>query len=259
MVCFSLLRVAVRLFIASRARMMSAFWSSSVPTTSVSVASRARSRSSRPLIALLSSSKMVPSWATPPPLSRNDRAPSTSSTSGLRPVDESGMLSPSSSRPCDGALLGRLERDVLLTEQAHLADVGDRVVGELDVVADAQGDLGVPADPLDVGHLTDGDVVDHDRRPRDDVEDVLELGGDRDGVLLVDRRAGQRQVVGAVELAAAHQQRRRAGRRASQRRRRVMTHLRAGRRPSAASPRGVAQLGLVGGLRRVGRAGAGRS
>ena len=42
----------------------------------------------------------------PPPLSTNDSAPSTSSTSGLRPVAESGMLSPSESRPVGWAPAG---------------------------------------------------------------------------------------------------------------------------------------------------------
>ena len=161
---------------------------------------------------------MVPSWATPPPLSRNDSAPSTSSTSGLRPVDgERDLVAVAEPARPRRPSTGGLEGDVLLTEQADLADVGDRVVGQVDVLADQHRDLGVPADPLDLGHLADGDVVDHHRRPRHDVEDVVELRGDLVRVVLVDRRAGQRQVVGAVELArrsaAAPRRRRRASRR----------------------------------------------
>ena len=115
---------------------------------------------------LLSSWVMVPSWATPPPLSRNDSAPSTSSTSGLRPVSASGDVV-AVGEPAGRRRAGRrLERDVLLPQQADLADVGDRVVGQHDVVLDPQRDLGVPADPLDVGDLADGDVVDHHRRAR---------------------------------------------------------------------------------------------
>ena len=91
-------------------------------------------------------------------------------------------------------------------------------------VADPHRDLGVPADPVDLGHLADGDVVDHHHRARDDVEDVGELGGDLVGVVLVDRRPGQRQVVGAVELAAGEQQRGGRPRRRRQARRRRRLH-----------------------------------
>ena len=52
---------------------------------------------SRPSSALLSSVVIVLSWATPPPLSSRLSAPSTSSTSGLRPVRSSGIMSPSTS------------------------------------------------------------------------------------------------------------------------------------------------------------------
>ncbi len=58
-----------------------------------------RSSSVRPFIIAFSSWLIVLIWATPPPLSRNDSAPRTSSTSGLRPVWSSGMLSPSESWP----------------------------------------------------------------------------------------------------------------------------------------------------------------
>ena len=56
-----------------------------------------RTLSSRPVTALLSSWAIVFSWATPPPLRIRLSAPSTSSTSGLRPVRSSGMTSPSPS------------------------------------------------------------------------------------------------------------------------------------------------------------------
>ena len=195
---------------------------------------RPRSRSSRPLITWLSSSTMVPSWATPPPLSRNDSAPSTSSTSGLRPVAASGMLSPSPSWSSEAPDLGRLERDVLLAEQADLADVGDRVVGELDVVADAQGDLGVPADPLDVDDLADDDVVDHHRGARHDVEDVGELGGHLGSCCPrrpASRAAGgrrRRRTRSPIRSAAAARRPRRPRRRAA--RLGLMTRLRTGPR-----------------------------
>ena len=65
-----------------------------------------RTLSSRPVTALLSSWAIVFSWATPPPLRIRLSAPSTSSTSGLRPVLSSGMTSPSvrvPSAPVSGA------------------------------------------------------------------------------------------------------------------------------------------------------------
>ena len=65
-----------------------------------------RTLSSRPVTALFSSCAMVLSWATPPPLRIRLSAPSTSSTSGLRPVRSSGMTSPSErvpSAPVSGA------------------------------------------------------------------------------------------------------------------------------------------------------------
>ncbi len=58
-----------------------------------------RTLPSRPESALLSSVEIVLSWATPPPLSSRDSAPSTSSTCGLRPLRASGITSPSWSRP----------------------------------------------------------------------------------------------------------------------------------------------------------------
>ena len=58
-----------------------------------------RTLSSRPVTALLSSWAIVLSCATPPPLRIRLSAPSTSSTSGLRPLRSSGMTSPSVSVP----------------------------------------------------------------------------------------------------------------------------------------------------------------
>ena len=132
----------------------------------------------RPSITLLSSWVMVPSWATPPPLSRNDSAPSTSSTSGLRPVAASGMLSPSAEparrrRPSAGGSRATYFSPSRLTWRMSAIALSGRSTS----LRDPHRDLGVPADPLDVGHLADGDVVDHHRRLRDDVEDVLELRG----------------------------------------------------------------------------------
>lgn len=69
-----------------------------------------RSRFSRPSRALFSSTVIVLSWATPPPLNRADSADSTSSISGLRPLRDSGMRSPSRSRPT-GALPGGAESE----------------------------------------------------------------------------------------------------------------------------------------------------
>ena len=117
------------------------------------------------------------------------------------------MSSPSLSSPDRFLPDRRLEGDVLLAEQARLADLRDRVVGERRPVADPQREHGVPPDALDVGHLADGDVVHHDHRAGDDVEDVGELGGDLEAVVPVDGRARERQVVGAVELAAAEKER----------------------------------------------------
>jgi hypothetical protein len=86
-----------------------------------------------------------------------------------------------------------LEGDVLLTEQRDLPDVGDGVVGQLDVVAHAQRHPRVPADALDVDDLADRHVVDHHRGPRDDVEHVGEVRGHLERLVGVDRRARQRQ------------------------------------------------------------------
>ena len=61
--------------------------------------SRSLTRFSRPSSALFSSTVIVLSCATPPPFSSAERAESTSSISGLRPVRDNGMRAPSVSRP----------------------------------------------------------------------------------------------------------------------------------------------------------------
>ena len=173
-----------------------------------------RTSSSRPVTALLSSWVMVLSWATPPPLRIRLSAPSTSSISGLRPLRSRGITSPSLSVP-SAPVSGGAQRDELLAEQAGLADLGEGVLRELGVVAQLERDVGVVAVELDRLHLADADVVDLDRRLRDQVEDVLELDGHGDRVVADVGAAGQRQGVD-VEVAAgqhhaADQQRRGTG------------------------------------------------
>jgi hypothetical protein len=84
---------------AFSARTMSRRWSSRPPMKVSSSLSRDLTRFSRPSRALFSSVVIVLSWATPPPLSSADSADSTSSTSGLRPLRDKGITSPSRSRP----------------------------------------------------------------------------------------------------------------------------------------------------------------
>ncbi len=213
-VCFSRLRVAVRLLTDSIARMMSAFWSSSVPTTSVSERQQVAQVLLAPVHRLVElpgdGAELGHATAAEQERQRAEHLLDLGVPAGRRQRDVVALAEPARR----GTLGRRLQGDVLLTEQADLADLGDRVVGQVDVLADQHRDLGVPTDPLDVGDLADGDVVDHHRRLRDDVEDVLELRGHGDRVVGVDRSAGQRQVVGAVELArrSAAAPRRRAGR-----------------------------------------------
>ena len=132
---------------------------------------------SRPSKASVSSLLIVLSWATPPPLRTSDSAPSTSSTSVLRPERSSPMTSPSL-RVSELGLGRRRQGDELLAEQAGLPDLGDRVARQLDVAAQEQGHLGGVAVELDVLDPADRDVVDLDRRLRHQVEDVAELDGD---------------------------------------------------------------------------------
>ena len=105
-----------------------ALLASSWPMKTCSWVRTERTSSSRPPKALLSSSEMILSWPTPPPLSSSDRAPRTSSTSGLRPV-----RSERRSRRCrqlaGAGLVDRLaQRDELLAEEAGLPDLGAGVV-----------------------------------------------------------------------------------------------------------------------------------
>ncbi len=82
------------------------------------------------------------------------------------------------------------------------------LAGQLDVLAHQEGHPGVPADALDVGDLADDRVVGHHLGARHHVEGVGEVGGHLDRVAPADLvLPGQRQVVGAVELAAGGQQR----------------------------------------------------
>ena len=73
---------------------MSALLSSSCVISSRTWSSTDRAVPSRPSSAMFSSRAMVRSWATPPPLSSRLSAPSTSSTSGLRPLRSRGITSP---------------------------------------------------------------------------------------------------------------------------------------------------------------------
>ena len=191
-------------FSASMARTMSALFSSSWLISRRTWLSTDFAEPSRPSSALLISLVMVLSWPTPPPLSSRLSAPRTSSTSGLRPDRSSGITSPSPRSRGAGARLGRAERDELLAEQAGLAELGDRVVGQLHVLAQLEGHLGDRAVEADVGHLADVDVVDLHRRLRHQVEHVAELHGDRDRVLAGVGAAGQRQAVDA-EVAGCQQ------------------------------------------------------
>src|SRR3546814_3048734 len=93
-----------------------------------------------------------------------------------------------------------LECDVLLAQEAGLADHRQRVRRELHVVADPHRDPGVPAVAVDLGDLPDGDVVDHHRGLGYDVEHIAEVGRDHVGLVLVHRRARQRSEEHTSEL-----------------------------------------------------------
>ena len=196
--------------IASRLRLSMArtIWSllvSSWPMNTSSWVSTDRTLPSRPPSALFSSVEMVFSWATPPPLSSRDSAPRTSSTSGLRPLRASGIVSPSPRRPLEAPVGRRGQRDELLAQQAGLPDRGLGVVRQLHALAQQHRHLGVVAVDLDVVDLADGDVVDLDRRLRDQVEHVAELDRDRVRVVPEVRAAGQRQAVDG-EVAAGERE-----------------------------------------------------
>ena len=79
---------------------------------------------------------------------------------------------------------GRLDQgDVLLPQQAGLAYVDLDVLRQLDVLAHEELDPGVPADPLDLGDVSDGHVVGEDGRAGHHVERVGEVGLDLVGVV----------------------------------------------------------------------------
>ena len=126
--------------------MASTIWALLVSRLPVKVSiweSTERTLSSRPVTALLSSWVIVFSWATPPPLRIRLSAPSTSSTSGFRGVvRSSGMTSPLPSglslAPASGG-----ERETNFSPSRLVWRIfGERVVGQLRVVAQLDGDLG---------------------------------------------------------------------------------------------------------------------
>ncbi len=86
--------------------MMSFFCLLSAPTIVSRLVSSSRAWSWRPLSILFISTLIVLSWPMPPPLSSIESAPSTSSTSGLRLVRESGMKAPLASSVDDAVPAG---------------------------------------------------------------------------------------------------------------------------------------------------------
>lgn len=95
----SLLRVRVSRSTCSIALMIEPFCWLSEATVVSRLPSSARMSPVRPSIMVLSSSLIVFSCPTPPPASRKESAPSTSSTSGLRLVRSSPIVAPSPSLP----------------------------------------------------------------------------------------------------------------------------------------------------------------
>ncbi|TWF95009.1 hypothetical protein FHU35_13734 [Saccharopolyspora dendranthemae] len=79
-------------------------------------------------------------------------------------------------QPPGGSLRGRGQLDVLLTQQAGLAQPGDGVGGQLDVSVEGHRHLGVPRPGCqdDVGDPSDRHVVDPDTRVGHEVEHVGE-------------------------------------------------------------------------------------
>ena len=163
--------------------------------------------SSRPSSASPSSWLIVCSWASPPPLSTRDSAPSSSSTSTLRLVRSSGISEPSSSVPSRLLVARRGQLDELLAQQRGLLDGGHRVGRQVDVAVDRDGDERGPVvgqlDLLDPAHR---DVGDPDAGLRHQVQDVEELDLHRVRVVAEVGAAGQVEGVRAAEAAAAEQQ-----------------------------------------------------
>ncbi len=135
--------------------------------------------SSRPPNALLSSSEIVFSWPTPPPLSSSASAPKTSSISGLRPEFSRPMTSPSPSLPVGS---GGLLRETNFSPSRLVCRISARALsGRSTMLRQLHGDVGGVAVELDRGDLADRDVVDLDGRLRDQVQHVAEhdVHGDR--------------------------------------------------------------------------------
>ena len=149
-------------------------------------------------MALLSSVSITLSWATPPPLSSSDSALSTSSTSGLRPVRASGMLSPSPRRP-SGAVDGGAESwtyfspssEVCLSSATALSG-RSTFLGSRSVTRAVQPFSSIFSTEPTVTWSTLTDDCGHE------VEHVGELGGDAEDVAAVRGAAGQRQVERAL-------------------------------------------------------------
>ena len=135
--------------------------------------SRCRAWSWRPLSILFISTLIVFSWPMPPPLSTIERAPSTSSTSGLRPVRESGMKSPAESRPTL-AVPWSGSTSAMYFSPSRLVWRTSTWTFSGSLMSLRTRNLTRACQPWrrDLGHLSDHDVVDHDRRARHHVEGV---------------------------------------------------------------------------------------
>ncbi len=164
--------------------------------------SSSRMSSSLPPSAVLSSSVIVCSWSSPPPLMRSDacaeRVLDRRSGLGLlelerRPVGE--LL----------ALGGVGHVDEELAQRRGVAQPGRGTLVQLGVGADVhRHDRGVVVD-LDRRHLAAVDAVDLDRRALGEVERLVELRLDLDGVA-GHARAGDRQVAHGRRAARGRQQ-----------------------------------------------------
>ena len=152
--------------------------------------SSSRTSSSLPPSAVLSSSVIVCSWSSPPPLMRSDAWASASSTVGAVSVSSSSRVVPSASSVALGGV-GHVDEE--LTERRGVAEPRGGTLVQLGVGADVHGDdRGVVVD-LDRRHLAAVDAVDLDRCALGEVEGLVELRLDLDGVA-GDARAGDRQV-----------------------------------------------------------------
>ena len=189
-VFFSELRVALRWLIDSIAWMMSAFWSSRVPTTSSSDPSRSRSRPVRPSITWLSSWVMVPSWADAAAAEqegqRAEHLLDLGVAAGVGERDRVAVATAARWAPRRSAARGRRTSRRAGSPGGSSATA---LSGSTTSSRTRRVTWACQPDALDLGDLADGHVVDHDRRLRDDVEDVGELRRHVVGVVGVDRRA----------------------------------------------------------------------